>query len=167
METRRQLRTLITRPAKWLFRQIGYDIVERGLAPVPNSDFPPDFDEMEIEDYLSVAAYTLTGPIRTIALIRSVHYLVQNRIPGDIVECGVWKGGSMMAVAKTLLRLNDTQRRLWLYDTYAGMAKPTADDISVCNVSAQKDFEADYLRVCVDDVRKAVLSVGYDDRKVF
>jgi hypothetical protein len=84
-----------------------------------------------------------------------------------MVECGVWKGGSMMAVAKTLLRLNDTERCLWLYDTYAGMSKPTAMDVSECDISAQRDFEADYLRVSLDDVRKAVLGVGYDDRKVF
>ncbi len=161
------MRQLITRPVKWLFHQIGYDIVERDPANRPKGDFPPDFEQAEIEDYLSVAPFTLTGPIRAVVLIRAIHYLVQNRIPGDIVECGVWKGGSMMAAAKTLLRLNDTERRLWLYDTYAGMSKPSTTDVSVCNFSAQKDFEADYLRVCLDDVRKVVLDIGYDARKVF
>jgi O-methyltransferase len=158
------VRRLVTRPVKWLFRRMGYDIVEGDRVLAPRDDFPPDFERTEIEDYLSVAPYTLTGPLRTISLIRSIRYLVQNRISGDIVECGVWKGGSMMAVAKTLLRLNDEDRCLWLYDTYAGMSQPTAVDISVCNVSAQ---DLDYLRVGLDDVRKAVLSTGYDEGKVF
>lgn len=161
------MRKIITRPAKWLFRRMGYDLVKGDRDLVPRDGFPPDFEQKEVEDYLSVAAYTLTGPLRTISLIRSVGYLVHNHIAGDIVECGVWKGGSMMAVAKTLLRLNDFERCLWLYDTYTGMSQPTAVDISVCNLSAQKDFAADYLRVGLDDVRKAVLSVGYDEQKVF
>jgi len=161
------VRKLITRPAKWLFRRMGYDLVEGARDLVPKDGFPPDFEQTEIEDYLSVAAHTLTGSARIISLIRSVRYLVQNQIAGDIVECGVWKGGSMMAVAKTLLRLNERERCLWLYDTYAGMSQPTAVDISVCNISAQKDFDADYLRVGLDDVRKAVLSVGYNEGRVF
>ena len=46
-------------------------------------------------------------------------------IEGDIVECGVWRGGSMMAAALTLLRLGDTDRDLYLFDTFAGMPEPT------------------------------------------
>jgi hypothetical protein len=145
---------------------MGYDIVE-ARDVVPRDGFPPDFEQTEIDDYIGVAAHTLTGPVRIISLIRSVRYLVRNHIPGDIVECGVWKGGSMMAVAKTLLRLNERERCLWLYDTYAGMSQPTTVDMSVCNISAQKDFDAAYLRVGIDDVRKAVLGVGYDEKRVF
>ena len=68
---RRQARGLLTRPARWLFRQIGYDIIENGVDLAPSGAFPPDFDQEEIEDYLSVADYTLTGPIRTVSLIRA------------------------------------------------------------------------------------------------
>ena len=53
---------------------------------------------------------------------------MKNNIPGSIVECGVWKGGSMMAVAETLKKLNATDRQLYLYDTYAGMTPPTDED---------------------------------------
>ncbi len=160
------MRTLIKRSAKWLFAQVGLEIVSKSRATASESDFPPDFEPEEIEDYLSVAPYTLTGPLRIVTLIRAVRYLVENRIVGDMVECGVWKGGSMMAVAKTLLRLKQTERRLWLYDTYAGMSRPTALDVSVCDISAQEDYEGDYLRVGLDGVKKAVLGTGYDAEKV-
>ena len=39
------------------------------------------------------------------ALILAVEYVVAGELAGDIVECGVWRGGSMMAVARTLLAL--------------------------------------------------------------
>jgi O-methyltransferase len=160
------VRKLVTRPTKWLFRRMGYEIVKGNRILRQQGDLPADFEPAEIEDYLNVSAYTLTGPVRVVSLIRSIRYLVHNHIAGDIVECGVWKGGSMMAVAKTLLRLHDRERRLWLYDTYEGMAQPTEADVSVCGFSAQEDVESDYLRIGLTDVRKAVLGVGYDERRI-
>ena len=65
----------------------------------------------------------MTSIERIDALRASVEYIHANSIPGDIVECGVWRGGSMMAVALTLLRLGGI-RRLWLYDTFSGMTPP-------------------------------------------
>lgn len=153
---------IVTTPIKWLFRQLGYDVIPIEPPTKPQGEFPSDFEPEEIEDYLNVVPYTMCGPIRTIVLIRAVRYLVQTRIPGDIVECGVWKGGSMMAVAKTLLRLNAMDRRLWLYDTYAGMSEPTAEDVSVCNFSPQKGD----LRVPLEAVKRVVLRTGYDEQKV-
>jgi hypothetical protein len=159
------MRRIIARAVKWLFGRLGYDIAP-GDRSQPAGEFPPDFEPEEIEDWLAVAPYTMTGPVRTVALIRAVHYLVGNNIPGDIVECGVWKGGSMMAVARTLLRLGRGDRRLWLYDTYSGMSEPTAPDVSQCHLSARKDFESEWLRVPLEAVREAVLGVGYDPTKV-
>ena len=51
-----------------------------------------------------------------------------NKIPGDIVECGVWKGGSMMVCALTLLAKSE-RRNLWLFDTFEGMPPPTKIDL--------------------------------------
>ncbi|MDP6278969.1 MAG: TylF/MycF/NovP-related O-methyltransferase, partial [Nitrospinota bacterium] len=48
--------------------------------------------------------YTQTSPERLLALIRAVEYTVKFKIPGAFVECGVWKGGSIMTVAYTLNR---------------------------------------------------------------
>lgn len=45
--------------------------------------------------------------------------MVAGELAGDIVECGVWRGGSMMAVARTLLALGRDDRILWMYDTFA------------------------------------------------
>lgn len=53
---------------------------------------------------------------------------MRNDIPGDIVECGVWSGGSMLRVALALMHCGDASRRVHLYDTFAGMPRPDTID---------------------------------------
>ncbi|GAC1659177.1 MAG: hypothetical protein NVS4B3_27130 [Gemmatimonadaceae bacterium] len=71
---------------------------------------------------------SMTSRERLYALYKTIEYIVKNEIKGDIVECGVWRGGSMMMAAQALLHLGDTSRTLWLYDTFAGMSEPSAQD---------------------------------------
>lgn len=63
------------------------------------------------------------------SLYANVRHIVAHDIPGDIVECGVWKGGMMLLAALTLKLLGDESRRIYLYDTFAGMPKPGAEDV--------------------------------------
>jgi O-methyltransferase len=159
------MRRLVSGPVRSVFRSFGYDIVSH--VPAPDDERVRDFEPEEREIYQQVAPYTLTGPDRVVSLIRALNYLERNRILGDIVECGVWKGGSMMAAALTLLRQNCRDRRLWLFDTFQGMSEPTERDLSTAGHSAQQDFEADWLRISMDDVRAAVLRTGYPAEHVF
>ncbi len=89
----------------------------------------PDVDPRVLDIVRRVQPYTMTSPNRLIALCDSIRYIVQQRIPGDIVECGVWRGGSMMAAALMLKQMGQTRRSLWLYDTYQGMSRPSAVDV--------------------------------------
>ena len=90
---------------------------------------PRDFSPEDIALLERVRPYTLTSPERIFSCLRSAEYLVGNGIPGDFVECGVWKGGIMMALALTLMKLGDRERHLYLYDTFEGMAPPTDADV--------------------------------------
>src|ERR1700722_18664368 len=76
--------------------------------------------------YGSVKSRTMTSIERVDALREAIEYAHANSIAGDIVECGVWRGGSMMAAAMTLLRLGSL-RRIWMYDTFTGMTSPGPD----------------------------------------
>ena len=75
------------------------------------------------------------------ALYQSIEYIVRNQIPGDIVECGVWSGGSMLLAALALLHFGDTSRRIYLYDTFAGMPKPDGIDARWDGVPALPTWE--------------------------
>jgi hypothetical protein len=97
----------------------------------------PDAKPQQIEIIASVAELTMTSPERILALCNAVQYLVRNNIDGDFVECGVWRGGSMAAVAKTLMQDHATERRLWMYDTFEGMSPPTEMDVDFLGQTAQ------------------------------
>ena len=98
-------------------------------APAPKVEkFPKDYDDELVEIIRAVRPYTMTGPDKLHALISATRYVAKHRIPGDIVECGVWRGGSMHAVARTLDLAGDPSRDLYLYDTFEGMTEPTDKD---------------------------------------
>ena len=101
----------------------------------------PDFDTEHFETVKFVRPYTRTSPERIHALVEAVKYVSRNQIPGAIVECGVWRGGSMMAAAKTLKAIGDTSRELYLYDTYEGMSPPTEADVSHDGRSAKDQLD--------------------------
>ena len=60
-------------------------------------------------------------------LYEAVRYVVRNHVPGDIVECGVYYGGSTMAIAETLLRLGDTSRTICMYDSFEMFTGPSSE----------------------------------------
>jgi O-methyltransferase len=134
--------------------------------------FPGDFEQPDIEICRRVAPYTMTTPPRVYALMRSVEYVVARDLSGAFVECGVWRGGSMMAAALTLLRLGKTDRDLYLFDTFAGMTAPTAEDVkysgeSAADLLAGASRASDLWAVAsLEDVREAVLGVGYPEERI-
>jgi hypothetical protein len=86
-----------------------------------------------------VRPYTMTSAERVWSLIQAVRYVVNEGVAGDFVECGVWRGGSVMAMARELGTLGRTDRRIWLYDTFEGMTAPTAKDVeAVSGVTAEQ-----------------------------
>ncbi|MEO5878339.1 MAG: TylF/MycF/NovP-related O-methyltransferase [Streptosporangiaceae bacterium] len=96
--------------------------------PAPGIKLPHDYDDEAKAIIKAVKPFTMTSPEKLNALILAVRHVVRHEIPGDIVECGVWRGGSMQAVARVLLELGRTDRRLHLFDTFEGMSEPTEKD---------------------------------------
>ncbi|MEB2344140.1 MAG: class I SAM-dependent methyltransferase [Deltaproteobacteria bacterium] len=78
-----------------------------------------------------VRPYTMLGPGALFAWIEAVRYVARAGIPGDLVECGVWRGGAVMAAALTLRQLGAEGRRIWLYDTFTGMTRPGDQDVDL------------------------------------
>lgn len=84
---------------------------------------PFDLQTLEIASKISMQSYE-----RMWALISATKYVVKNNIPGHFVECGVYKGGSAVIIARTLISMNVTNRKIYLYDTFEGMTNPIAFD---------------------------------------
>ena len=80
----------------------------------------------EVKDaVLKSADYSMTSGRRLAHTYVTVQELDANNIEGDIVECGVWKGGQIISA---YLANTQTKRKFWLYDTFEGMTQPTEHD---------------------------------------
>jgi O-methyltransferase len=136
------------------FKLFGLDIIR----------FPPrfpDFRENETEIIREVRPWTLTSAERIYALIQAVRYVSANAVAGAMVECGVWKGGSMAAIARTLLQLQDVTRDLYLFDTFEGMSEPTAIDVDYSGKQASEVLVDDSGYKCTDAPLELVKEVLY------
>lgn len=140
-----------------------------------NDYFPSDFDFSERENILAVRKFTMTSLERLVSLSRAVEYLASNKIDGDIVECGVWRGGSMMLVARKLIQMGDRDRSLYLFDTFDGMSEPGEKDISMDNIKAQALLDQSdkyhgqnvWCYSPLDEVRSNMTKTGYNPDKIF
>ena|SRR5207249_8442679 len=117
---------LIRGVARRMLDAFGYRILP--TAKANSQGLPPDFSPQMVELFRAIQPFTMTSPERVGSLVNAVEYVVHNGIAGEIVECGVWRGGSMMAVAHTLTRLRHTKKDLLLFDTFDGMPPPGVVD---------------------------------------
>jgi O-methyltransferase len=67
---------------------------------------------------------------RMYALHQAARYVVANNVPGAIVECGVWRGGSVMMAALTLQQAGIRDREIYLFDTFEGQPPPSDRDVT-------------------------------------
>jgi len=134
----------------------------------------PDALPWQLQIMDSVLPLTMTSPERIFALITAVVYACEKGIPGDFVECGVWKGGSSAAIAKTLVHMKATDRSLWMYDTFDGMSEPTESDVDFMGQTADQLLEQQdiaestsvWCRSPLDEVKANIQATGYPSNQI-
>ena len=128
----------------------------------------------EIDTIEFVKPYTITSVERIYAVIQATKYIIHNDIPGSIVECGVWRGGSKVAIARTLRNLHQEERNLYLYDTFEGIPQPTQYDKSIDGCNALEKFHhlktgddrSKWCSASLEEVQRNMELTGYDREKV-
>ncbi|MBK8207349.1 MAG: class I SAM-dependent methyltransferase [Planctomycetes bacterium] len=137
--------------------------------------FPIGYSEADKAIYREAKPFTMTDREKVLSLIHAVRYVINAGIPGDIVECGVWKGGSMMAIARTLLTAGVQDRELYLFDTYEGMSTPTAKDVNHKGHDARQVFDdtkfsdregSDWCYAALDEVKANLARIGYPAARI-
>lgn len=137
-----------------------------GLVGSGTTGAPISVDAHTRQVIEATEGYTLTPHSRVIALVDAVRHVTTQEIPGAIVECGVWRGGSMMAIAMTLLEQGDTSRDLYLFDTFTAMPPSGPEDYlangqKVVDLGPDDPVAPEYAFLPFDDVRAAMLGTGY------
>ena len=130
-----------------------------------------NYDEDTREIILKVHDHTMISFNELFSFIEAVRYVNRWQIPGAIVECGVWRGGAIMAAALTLKHLGVTDRTFYLYDTFCGMPAPSEYDSRLGgSVNPQEKFcllqtgpdSSDWCRASLDEVRQNLATTRYD-----
>ena len=105
---------------------------------------------------------------RFLSLYQSVNYIYKNNIPGDLVECGVFKGGSAMMMAYSMQEFNkdhNEEKKLWLYDTFEGMANPSVHDENILNQKATYELKKNKKKENQNDIW-AYSPMSYVDKNI-
>lgn len=149
-------------------QRVARALQNRGI--VVTREFGHDLSPETVATIEFVRPYTMTTVQRIEAVVSATRHVVAHGIPGAFVESGVWMGGSIMAAARTLVELGDTDRDLYLYDTFEGLPAPGEHDgIAGAKQSATEiyaDLSANsgdkpYLEAPIDVVRANVARTGY------
>jgi hypothetical protein len=160
----------VKRQVRKMAQRMGYDIV-----PYNANQRPSDFDAAAQQLFKEVQQFTGSGIERVSALREAVKYVVRSDIPGALVECGVWRGGSMMTIARTLVDCGKQERELYLFDTFSGMTPPTEKDVDLSkrNAADLLDQTRDnrenaniWCFASLDDVRRNMQTTGYDPNRI-
>jgi hypothetical protein len=70
-----------------------------------------------------VIGITMVGPKRLNNIEWALRKVITENVPGDFMECGVWRGGSSLYARAIFKALNVQDRYVWLADSFQGLPK--------------------------------------------
>ena len=132
---------LIKKSITKLFKYLGYSFhLKRKDYMLDNYIVELDNSEIELIKYVYDKRLTMVTIPRLINTVKSCCYVVNNKIPGDFIECGVWRGGNGI-LAKKIFEYMGSNKNVWMFDTFAGMTKPINIDVAgKTKTSAEEKF---------------------------
>jgi len=126
-----------------------------------NADICVDMTEYAFwETFEKCKAYSLLSIERFYDIFKAVEHIARNKIPGDFVECGVFLGGAVIAMALFAEHFEIVGKEFYLYDTFAGFP-PGAKDVD-CMGNKIKMKTHDNFR---DTVENNIIRLGLDREK--
>ncbi|MEU2172235.1 TylF/MycF/NovP-related O-methyltransferase [Micromonospora chersina] len=91
----------------------------------------PDIDDPRflpgfIQHYITGDAYTMVPRVRLDNVQACIAEVLEQEIPGDFIETGVWRGGTTIFMRGILKAFGVTDRRVWVADSFQGLPEPDA-----------------------------------------
>ena len=164
---------ILTLLRRWLRRLSDFTGVEIHVSP---PSMPVEFSDADRALVRRVQDQRLSmgSDLRLYATLLACKHVVAAGIPGDFVECGVWRGGHAM-LAQGLFKRTEAPRKVYLYDTFGGMTAPSFEDVTYSGAAARDAFlskqRGDHNAWCfasLDEVRGHFRAAGLlNDNVVF
>ncbi|MDR5172939.1 sulfotransferase family 2 domain-containing protein [Methylobacillus flagellatus] len=135
---------------------------DRSFAPFGNRDYQPQLRERGLD--WPERAQTMIGNKRLANLVELCTSLIEEGVPGDLIETGVWRGGACIMMRAILLANGDTSRRVWVADSFEGLPPGNKSQYPE---DANSDFHSyPELAVSLEEVRQNFASFGLLDDQV-
>ncbi len=142
-------------------------LAQRGWGCEHPSTWRIDLEQDFLTLWKKVSPFTMISMERGYAVYQAVHHILDRDLPGDFVECGVWKGGTCMLMALALKERAVSDRNIWLYDTFEGMTEPGPEDrIASSGQAVSERWQEGWWAVGMEEVRRNLLSTGFPEEKI-
>ena len=158
-----------------IFRKIASDYLKKkGYGIIDHTQYLVDLDKDFFEMWNIAEKYTMISVERAYSLYASINYILSNNIRGDIVECGVWRGGACMLAALALIKNSSFDRKIFMYDTFEGMPVPGSNDKVAWNGKSalgywKKNRTPDGKNMWaadLDEVKENMKKTGYPEKNI-
>src|SRR5579875_3846571 len=126
-------------PSQWSLRRRLLFKTVNTITPMLRGMNGSDQSKRELRLDWPAEAETMIGMQRLTSLQHCVETVLTEDIPGDLIECGVWRGGACILMRAVLAAYGDETRRVWLADSFQGV--PRSDP---ANYKADKGIRADF-----------------------
>lgn len=111
-----------------------------------------------------LVGYSMIGRKRLDNVEFCVRSVVQDGVPGDLIETGVWRGGAIILMKAVLEACGDRERLVWAADSFEGLPKP---DPSRYGDHGNWDYShIDFLKVSLEEVRTNIARFGLLDERI-
>lgn len=111
-------------------------------------------------------AYTMIGLMRMENLQYCVESVLKNNTEGDLIECGVWRGGACIFMKLILDKYDNHSKKIICADSFEGLPPPNIEKFPDDN--GTKLHEEEYLKVGLEDVKNNFRKFGaLDDNVIF
>ncbi|MEZ2146353.1 TylF/MycF/NovP-related O-methyltransferase [Bradyrhizobium sp. DN5] len=133
-------------------------------ATSPWSDAKFDLDIRMIGRDWPKQALTMIGAVRMRNLRHLLEQVIEEGVPGDVIETGVWRGGACIYMRGILGAHNIVDRTVWVADSFRGLPPPNEEAFPEDRGDKHHSFDA--LVVPVDEVKRNFRRYGLLDNQV-
>ena len=136
----------------------------------PNKWIPVEINKKQINIINTCKKFSMTAELRMSILINLVKLINKNKVEGDFVECGVWRGGNLILFQKLIEYFSIKNKIIYGYDTFDGMTAPSEFDIYYNKKTAKylmdkenknENLEHTIHAICsLNQVKKNIMSVS-------
>ena len=107
---------------RWFFLPVQMFLLARGWSVVRRVAVDSSVRD-EGRDW-PADAETMIGLKRLDNIQFCIEHILQDGVPGDLIETGVWRGGATIFMRGVLKAYGDTTRKVWVADSFQGLPKP-------------------------------------------